>query len=126
MPPLLEHEQLPAGWIQTPIRGGEMGVHNDTLELTLEAEQIFSPDHCAPSQKQRDQWELKLIDTAANQFTTCYLLGTVSTKRHAIEALLTAMETVNHYEGTVSISHRRRIALFRERITDECPIHPSK
>ncbi|GAA5063825.1 hypothetical protein [Haladaptatus pallidirubidus] len=103
-----------------------MGVRNDTLDLTLEAEQIFSPDHCARSEKERNQWELKLIDTAANRFTTCYLLGTVSAKHHAIEALLTAMETVNHYKWEVIPSHRRRIALFRERIRDECPLHPYK
>ncbi len=126
MLPLLEQQQLPAGWMQTSVRGGEMGVRNETHHLILQTEQIRSSNQRDPSKKERDQWEFKLIDTAANRFTTCYLLGTVSTKRHAIEALLTAMETVNHYKWAVTPSHRRRIALFRERIRDECLIHPYK
>ncbi len=126
MLPLLEQQQLPAGWTQTSVRGGEMGVRNDTHQLILQAEQIRSSNQRDSSKKNNDQWEFKLIDTVANKFTTCYLLGIVPTKRHAVEVLLTAMKAVNNYEGTVPTSHRRRITLFRERIRDECPLHQYK
>ncbi len=55
MLPLLEQQQLPAGWTQTSVRGGEMGVRNETHHLILQTEQIRSSNQrdVATSRNQR-------------------------------------------------------------------------
>ncbi|WP_458187497.1 hypothetical protein [Haladaptatus sp. NG-WS-4] len=76
---------IPPGWEQSPVRGDEMGLRRQNGDIAVKAVKATIAD----------EWELELVDSVGNRFTTARPVGRVDTREKAFVELVSFAETID-------------------------------
>lgn len=85
MPLLPDSGDIPAGWERSSVRGDEIGLQHRDVNIAVRAVKATMAG----------EWELELVDSIGNRFSTVRPVGQVETRERAVERLVSFAEEVN-------------------------------
>ncbi|WP_227375401.1 hypothetical protein [Haladaptatus halobius] len=85
MPPLPDSGDIPTEWERSPLRGDEIGLRHRDANIAVRAVKATIAG----------EWELELVDSIGNRFTTARPVGRVESRERAVTELVSFAEQVD-------------------------------